>query len=154
MGKIILLLLTVFFRAAIANKRTCFCEIRTSTDISDPVFMDPVDPVYSHWLHLTCGTAKENCPDDCRVAAASALGGSVNPISHYAGTTACERLRREVTPDDPVHLYAHYSTSSCDHSGYQYLGEVCCWEIDFGPGYPITYMHNPSCSADEHPLTG
>ncbi|KAI8517736.1 Leucine-rich repeat-containing protein 40 [Branchiostoma belcheri] len=62
--------------------------------------------------------------------------------------------RREVTPDNPVHLYAHYVTSNCDHEGYQYLGELCCWELNFGPGYPLQYLYNPSCSVDQHPLTG
>eukprot|EP00058_Branchiostoma_floridae_P020486 XP_002605976.1 hypothetical protein BRAFLDRAFT_126569 [Branchiostoma floridae] len=132
---------------------TCFCEIRTTTDRNTPQFMDAEDPYYGSIL-TTCSTAKANCPGDCRNSAAAALRGSVNPIDHAAGTTACERLRRQVTPDNPVHLYAHFSTSNCDHRDYLYLGEVCCWEINFGPGFPITYLHNLSCAGDEHPMTG
>ncbi|XP_019643809.1 PREDICTED: uncharacterized protein LOC109484859 [Branchiostoma belcheri] len=152
MAKLIILLLAGFVSAAMANTRTCFCEIRTSTSRSDPIFLDVPNPLYRHWLHLTCSTAKQSCPDDCRRAAANALGGSVHPLNNDAGAAACARLKRQVTPDNPVHLYAHYSTSSCDHRGYQYLGELCCWEINFGPAYPVHYLHNPSCSADQHPL--
>ncbi|XP_066270350.1 uncharacterized protein [Branchiostoma lanceolatum] len=154
MAKMIILLLAVFVSAAMANRRTCFCEIRTSTERSDPVFLDVDDPRYSHWLHFSCSTAKARCPDDCRNSAANALGGSVNPLNHDAGVSACNELKRQVTPDNPAHLYAHYKTSSCAHEGYQYLGELCCWKIDFGPAYPVQYLHNPSCSADQHPLGG
>eukprot|EP00058_Branchiostoma_floridae_P002552 XP_002588040.1 hypothetical protein BRAFLDRAFT_83020 [Branchiostoma floridae] len=122
MGKISLVLLAIFVSAATANTRTCFCHIGTSTNRS-PVLLDVPNPSYSHWLSLSCSEAKSKCPDDCRRNAAIALGGSVNPIDNDAGNEACELLGREVSAEEPVHLYAHYDTSNCDHVGYQYLGE-------------------------------
>ncbi|XP_078578196.1 uncharacterized protein LOC144863111 [Branchiostoma floridae x Branchiostoma japonicum] len=92
MAKLIVVLLAVFASAAMANARTCFCEIRTSTDRNDPIFLDVQNPIYRHWLHFTCSTAKERCPDDCRNHAANTLGGNVNPLDKAAASTACNRL--------------------------------------------------------------
>ncbi|XP_019614726.1 PREDICTED: uncharacterized protein LOC109462600 [Branchiostoma belcheri] len=153
MARMILLLFVVLVGSAMANTRTCFCEIRTGIDRTSPEFMDVDDRIYDNFL-VTCNYAKERCPDDCRSDAATELGGTVNPLDHNAGINACNELRREVTPDNPVHLYAHYSTSNCDQQGFHYLGELCCWELNFGPGFPLQYLYNPSCSVDQHPLTG
>ncbi|CAH1251302.1 Hypp9043 [Branchiostoma lanceolatum] len=158
MAKMILLLLAVFVSAAIANRRTCFCDIRTGIDRSDPVLkIDVGNPSYRRFWGISCNYAQARCPEDCKNSAANALRGSVNPLDHAAGVSACNELRRQVIPDNPVHLYAHYRTSNCGHEGYQYLGELCCWKIDFGPyfDYPlrIQYLYNPGCSTEQHPLS-
>ncbi len=161
-GGVLAILVAVLIVSTDADRKTCFCDLRYSTtrlvtgdSITElPVLIDLPNPTYHHWLSVDCKRVNGNCPNDCLNTAHQRLGTAANPSSHFtseSGTVACAVARQNASPSNKIYVYASYSPSVCGGRSWQYVTELCCWEISFR-GYAPAYFHNPMCGQQCSPL--
>ncbi|XP_071846670.1 uncharacterized protein [Apostichopus japonicus] len=127
------LLLAIFGpTVSFGNTRTCFCETwrhpsGESSDGSSAIrLLDINNPVYSHWLHLSCSSPKTWCPRDCMQNALQTLGGSRSTFTEEAGNRVCSIYGHEKSYPG-ISVVAKYVVSNCGARGTHLLAEhVCC----------------------------
>ncbi|XP_077992881.1 calpain-A-like [Glandiceps talaboti] len=133
-------LLCLMVALAHANVRTCFCEIRTGTSRNSPLLMDVADPRYHHWLNIGCSKAKGNCPNDCRAAAARALGGSTNPLDDTAGHYIVTILQNAYA----IVMLREHSTMAAVRVAVKHTGNL--FEDNDFPADNTSLFYNTQCT--------